>query len=144
MKCPKCGYTSFDYHDACRKCGKSLQEERTRLGLPDFPPAPAVSLESSGEAEGYIPGLGAQAEQPGAPFRQHAGITFPAPPSGPPSPAEAPASGSAEPDVLSRPETDAFAQEHPPLPSTSDDEDPFSVDLEALGLEGEEPEGKSS
>ncbi len=33
MKCPKCGYTSFDHLTACRKCEHDLTEFRTRYGL---------------------------------------------------------------------------------------------------------------
>lgn len=33
MKCPKCGYTSFDYLDACRKCGGDLREARSLLQI---------------------------------------------------------------------------------------------------------------
>jgi hypothetical protein len=33
MKCPKCGYTSFDYLDSCKKCGIDLRELRTKLQI---------------------------------------------------------------------------------------------------------------
>ncbi|MBW1644991.1 MAG: hypothetical protein JRJ56_01505 [Deltaproteobacteria bacterium] len=33
MKCPKCGYTSFDYLSSCSKCGQSLDESRKMLNL---------------------------------------------------------------------------------------------------------------
>ncbi len=33
MKCPKCGYTSFDFLDTCKKCGQNLEEHKTRFGL---------------------------------------------------------------------------------------------------------------
>lgn len=33
MKCPKCGYTSFDYLDACKKCGTDLSAVRAMLGV---------------------------------------------------------------------------------------------------------------
>lgn len=33
MKCPKCGYTSFDYLDACKKCGTDLSAVRSMLGV---------------------------------------------------------------------------------------------------------------
>ncbi|MBN2808240.1 MAG: hypothetical protein JXR80_01965 [Deltaproteobacteria bacterium] len=33
MKCPKCGYTSFDYLRQCKKCGESLDESRQALNL---------------------------------------------------------------------------------------------------------------
>lgn len=33
MKCPKCGYTSFDYLDSCKKCNNALGEFKTKYGL---------------------------------------------------------------------------------------------------------------
>ena len=33
MKCPKCGYNSFDYLDSCKKCGKDLVEFKQRFGI---------------------------------------------------------------------------------------------------------------
>lgn len=33
MKCPKCGYTSFDYLDSCKKCGTDLSNARAMLGV---------------------------------------------------------------------------------------------------------------
>lgn len=33
MKCPKCGYNSFDYLDSCKKCGKDLVEFKQRYGI---------------------------------------------------------------------------------------------------------------
>lgn len=33
MKCPKCGYTSFDYLKECKKCGENLEESRRALNL---------------------------------------------------------------------------------------------------------------
>ncbi len=37
MRCQKCGLISFDWLDACSKCGHSLEKERELLGrfLPD-------------------------------------------------------------------------------------------------------------
>ena len=43
MRCPKCGYVSFDHLDACRQCGADLQEERQRRGVPVFTAAPLLS-----------------------------------------------------------------------------------------------------
>jgi len=44
MKCPKCGYNSFDYLDSCKKCGKDLVEFKQRFGIKSvlFPGATAV------------------------------------------------------------------------------------------------------
>lgn len=33
MKCPKCGYNSFDHLDSCKKCGKDLIEHKQRFGI---------------------------------------------------------------------------------------------------------------
>jgi uncharacterized RDD family membrane protein YckC len=33
MRCPKCGYNSFDHLDNCKKCGKELLEYKQRFGI---------------------------------------------------------------------------------------------------------------
>ncbi len=33
MKCPKCGYNSFDYLDSCKKCSKDLTEHKARFNI---------------------------------------------------------------------------------------------------------------
>lgn len=33
MRCPKCGYNSFDHLDSCKKCGKDLAEFKQRYGI---------------------------------------------------------------------------------------------------------------
>lgn len=33
MKCPKCSYTSFDYLDACKRCGADLRDTRSLLQI---------------------------------------------------------------------------------------------------------------
>lgn len=38
MKCPKCGYISFDYNQVCPKCSKDITAEQARLNLPSFRP----------------------------------------------------------------------------------------------------------
>ena len=38
MKCPKCGYISFDYNQVCPKCNKDISIEQKRLNLPDYKP----------------------------------------------------------------------------------------------------------
>ncbi|MFO7577221.1 MAG: RDD family protein [Pelovirga sp.] len=54
MKCPKCGYNSFDYLDSCKKCGKDLLEFKQRYGIrsvllpgamKETAPAPSPALE---------------------------------------------------------------------------------------------------
>ncbi len=39
MKCPECGYNTFDHLQSCRKCGSDLTEFKTRFGLRGFPAA---------------------------------------------------------------------------------------------------------
>ncbi len=33
MKCPKCGFNSFEFHDNCKKCGKSLASFKMDLNI---------------------------------------------------------------------------------------------------------------
>ncbi len=33
MRCPKCGYNSFDHLDSCKKCGKDLIEHKQKFGI---------------------------------------------------------------------------------------------------------------
>ena len=40
MRCPNCGYISFDYLDQCVKCRTDLTGERQRLNLLDIRPNP--------------------------------------------------------------------------------------------------------
>ncbi len=67
MKCPKCGYNSFDHLESCKKCGKELTEFRSRFNLRSliFPAksAPAVPVlaeplakEPASESAGPAPG----------------------------------------------------------------------------------------
>jgi len=44
MKCPKCNFISFDYNDACPKCGKDLTHERDLMDLPSYKPKPLSLL----------------------------------------------------------------------------------------------------
>ena len=36
MKCPKCGYHSFEHLDSCRKCGQGLSEHKEKFKLRGF------------------------------------------------------------------------------------------------------------
>ena len=36
MKCPKCGYHSFDHLDNCRKCSADLTEHKVKFNLRGF------------------------------------------------------------------------------------------------------------
>ena len=52
MRCPKCGYVSFDHLEACKRCGADLQEgtrRRGRLG------ALSAAQESAGIAGVHLP-----------------------------------------------------------------------------------------
>ncbi|MGM0664584.1 MAG: hypothetical protein ACQET7_10415 [Thermodesulfobacteriota bacterium] len=52
MKCPKCGYVSFDHNQTCPKCNKGISEERNKLNLPHFEPAVPFLLGAlTGEAD---------------------------------------------------------------------------------------------
>jgi len=44
MKCPKCGYVSFDHHQVCPKCSRDVLAEQRRLNLPDYKPDPPSFL----------------------------------------------------------------------------------------------------
>ena len=44
MKCPKCGYMSFDFNQICPKCSKDIGTERDKMSLPTFRPAPPSLL----------------------------------------------------------------------------------------------------
>jgi hypothetical protein len=47
MKCPKCGYHSFEHLDSCKKCGQGLAEHKTKFKLWGFcvPGQKAVAAE---------------------------------------------------------------------------------------------------
>ena len=45
MKCPKCGYISFDYNQVCPKCSKDITAEQAMLNLPAFRPDTPFLLE---------------------------------------------------------------------------------------------------
>ena len=44
MKCPKCGYISFDYNQACPKCNKDVSLMQEKLNIPAFKPDPPSLL----------------------------------------------------------------------------------------------------
>jgi hypothetical protein len=44
MKCPKCGYISFDYNQVCPKCNKNISAEQEKTFLPSFRPEPPSLL----------------------------------------------------------------------------------------------------
>jgi hypothetical protein len=51
MKCPKCGYNSFDNNQVCPKCNRDISYEQEKLNLPAFRPNPPSLLGTlTGEA----------------------------------------------------------------------------------------------
>ena len=44
MKCPKCGYISFDYNQVCPKCNKNIADEQSKFNIPSFRPNPPSLL----------------------------------------------------------------------------------------------------
>ena len=46
MRCPKCGYVSFDYLARCKKCNRDLADARLALNLLDVKPATPFLLAS--------------------------------------------------------------------------------------------------
>jgi len=62
MKCPKCGYVSFDYNDNCPKCKKDISSDRDRMKLSAYkvdPPFLLGALIGEGEGSGVESSLGA-------------------------------------------------------------------------------------
>jgi hypothetical protein len=57
MRCPKCGYVSFDHLNNCLKCSRDLSGCRTDLNLMDFRPEVPFLL---GSLVGEMEGGGAQ------------------------------------------------------------------------------------
>ena len=58
MKCPKCGYLSFDYSQECAKCNKDISGEQEKMNVPPFRPNPPSMLAAlTGEANESQVGL---------------------------------------------------------------------------------------
>lgn len=53
MKCPKCGYNSFEHHDTCNKCANDLTAYKTTFGLKGIvlPLQARISMAESLKAE---------------------------------------------------------------------------------------------
>jgi hypothetical protein len=60
MRCPKCGYISFDHLANCNKCSRDLSDSRETLNLPDFEPQVPFLL---GSLVGEMQGGGAAYQQ---------------------------------------------------------------------------------
>jgi hypothetical protein len=56
MRCPKCGYVSFDYLARCKKCNRDLADARLALNLLDVKPATPFLLASLVGAMGHDAG----------------------------------------------------------------------------------------
>ena len=64
MKCPKCGYISFDYNLSCPKCNKDISAEQEKLHIPAFRPDPLFLLGAlTGEANESQVGLASMGSQ---------------------------------------------------------------------------------
>ncbi|HKL26457.1 MAG TPA: hypothetical protein VJ910_09560 [Desulfuromonadales bacterium] len=60
MKCPKCGYHSFEYLENCRKCGQDLAEHKSRFNLGGFlspPPTEAAPFEAESTTSAAEPAV---------------------------------------------------------------------------------------
>jgi len=66
MKCPKCGYVSFDHQQVCQKCGKDVLAEQRRLNLPDYKPDPPSFLGALTGDGGPASAVSADSQEPGA------------------------------------------------------------------------------
>ena len=61
MKCPKCGFNSFEYLDSCKKCGNDLAAFKMSLGIQPVVMPPGVFsgqeaiAEGVGEEDSFIP-----------------------------------------------------------------------------------------
>jgi len=44
MKCPKCGYHSFEHLDSCKKCGQGLSDHKAKYNLRGFISVGAATL----------------------------------------------------------------------------------------------------
>lgn len=123
MKCPKCGYTSFESYDACKKCAADLVEFKQTHGL-----APLV-LPSALRASMAAELLGGQAGDAGADEGSGDMFAFDLPTEQPASiggAAVAPADPFAFHDTPA-PAAPAFSFDQAPVASQ---EDPFAALLE--------------
>jgi hypothetical protein len=52
MRCPKCGYVSFDYLDRCKSCGEDLVPAKIKLNIYTKPPQ--IEINDDGFAIGKV------------------------------------------------------------------------------------------
>lgn len=62
MRCPKCGFHSFDYLDNCKKCGVDLTEQKLRFNFRSHVAPPPAPLPAAPEPEAPVPELPDEAE----------------------------------------------------------------------------------
>lgn len=121
MKCPKCGFTSFESYDTCKKCSADLVEFKQTHGLIPLVLPPAVRAEMAAEL------LGTQAANASSEDSGSEMFSFELP-------TEQPAAATA-------PSADPFAFNEPPAPAApafsfdtpaaAPQEDPFASLLES-------------
>lgn len=123
MKCPKCGYTSFESYDACKKCSADLVEFRKTHGLTPLVLPNAVRASMAAEL------LGHQAGDAGTDESGSDMFAFDLPTEQPGTAAASP-SASADPFAFNdtpTPAAAAFSFDHAPVPPQ---DDPFAALLE--------------
>lgn len=54
MKCPKCGYTSYDYLDRCKNCGEDLVPAKIKLNI--YTRSPEIEVGNDGFVFGKVKG----------------------------------------------------------------------------------------
>lgn len=52
MRCPKCGYVSFDYLDRCKSCGEDLVPAKIKLNIYTRPPQ--IEIDEEGFSLGKV------------------------------------------------------------------------------------------
>ncbi|MBI5584334.1 MAG: hypothetical protein HY892_10955 [Deltaproteobacteria bacterium] len=62
MRCTQCGYTTFDYLEACPKCRADFHENRSRLNLPIGPLRPISLTEIMARIQAHPAGSTPSAE----------------------------------------------------------------------------------
>jgi len=124
MKCPKCGYISFDYNQVCPKCNKDISADGQKMNLPSYKPG-SFSIPGL-EVQGTGGGSTAQTQEPVFSPEETIELEF----SGAQDSEESAAEESV--DLLGR------AQQ------TSDQEESLSFDLDDLTVSEENAEDQDS
>lgn len=146
MKCPKCGYNSFEFLDACKKCNSDLSKVKAALGFSAFTTP--------------------RASQPAAPSPESAAVTPPAAQPEPPIPEAAtepvaeigkgqpsadfdfhfgePATAQKETETFSFDELRASTELPPTREETPQKSEEFSFDEFTFSTAGQEPPPQSA